>query len=375
MRQALDVLGFLVGVVAVAATVMSAISTVVLPRAAASRLPRAATTAVRAVFGIRTKRLTSYAERDRVMALIGPVALICILGTWLMIILVAYSLIYFCVAGLSWASSIELSGSSAFTLGTTATRHLGPDILTYSEAGLGLLIVALFITYFPSIYGAFTRRESGVTLLEVRAGNPPRAVEMMIRYHRIEGRRYQLTDLWRQWEAWFADIEESHSTFKILPFFRSPQAERSWINAAGVMLDGAAFWVACVAEHPIDPDAQLCLRAGYLALRQIADAFRIPYEPDPAPSDPITISRHEWEEAMDEMGAAGVPLVADREQAWQDWSGWRVNYDAVLLRLARIVEAPPAPWVSDRSPISSASASDALGRRSTWWRRWRRRWL
>ena len=39
------------------------------------------------------------------------------------------------------------------------------------------------------------------------------------------------------------------------------------------------------------------------------------------------------------------------EQAWIDFSGWRVNYDAVLLNLAQFVLAPPVPWVSDRSPI------------------------
>jgi hypothetical protein len=143
---------------------------------------------------------------------------------------------------------------------------------------------------------------------------------------------------------------ESHTSFPILVFFRSPQPERSWITAAGALLDGASFWAACV-EHPIDPDVQLCLRAGFLALRRIADSFKIAYDPDPAADDPITISRHEWDGAMAEMEAAGMPLLADREQAWRDWSGWRVNYDSVLLLLARLVEAPPAPWVSDRSPI------------------------
>jgi hypothetical protein len=41
-----------------------------------------------------------------------------------------------------------------------------------------------------------------------------------------------------------------------------------------------------------------------------------------------------------------VPLKADREQAWQDFAGWRVNYDVPLLALCRITMAPPAPWSS-----------------------------
>jgi hypothetical protein len=290
--------------------------------------------------------------------------------SWLAIIFAAYAVMYFCLGRYSVGGAIRYSGSSLVTLGTTADPRFWPSVLSYSEAGLGLLLVALFITYFPSIYAAFTRRERGVTLLQTRAGNPPEPTKMLIRYHVIEGRLHELTELWQTWETWFVDVEESHSTFPILAFFRSPVPDRSWVTAAGVVLDGASFWLACI-EHAKDPTAQLTLRSGYLALRRVADGFGIAYDPDPDPGAPISITRHEWDEAVTELERAGVPLVADREQAWRDWSGWRVNYDTVLLELARAVEAPIVPWVSDRSPIWAGSRPGA--RRSIGWRRWRRR--
>ena len=46
--------------------------------------------------------------------------------------------------------------------------------------------------------------------------------------------------------------------------------------------------------------------------------------------------------------AGGVPVRSDREKAWRDFAGWRVNYDTVLLQLAALVFAPEARWVSDR---------------------------
>jgi hypothetical protein len=284
------------------------------------------------------------------MAMLGPISLLALLATWLILIMAGYTLMYLAVTSRSFTQAVELSGSSIFTLGTTTARTLGPLLLTYSEAGLGLLLVALLITYLPTIYGAFARRENGVAQLEVRAGNPPTAVTMMIRYHRIEQSRYRLTELWREWMAWFADVEETHTTFPIVALFRSSHPERSWIASAGALLDGASFWAGAV-EHPKDPDAQLCIRAGYLALRRIADIFKLPYDADPGPDDPISVTREEWNEAMDEMATAGVPLLADRNAAWDAWKGWRVNYDTVLLNLARLVEAPPTPWVSDRSPV------------------------
>jgi hypothetical protein len=353
VHAALDTLAFAIGLIAVAGTVLSAIRATILPRGVQSRISRTSTGAVRALFRLRTSHSTSYERRDRVMAMLGPIALLALLATWLVLIMGGYALMYLAVTGHSLTRSIELSGSSIFTLGTTSDSRLGPSLMTYTEAGLGLLLVALLITYLPSIYGAFSRRESGVSLLQVRAGSPPRASTMLIRYHRIEEARYRLTELWRQWEAWFADIEETHTTFSILVFFRSPQPERSWITTAGALLDGASFWAGSI-EHPKDPDVQLCLRAGFLALRRIADVFNVAYDPDPAPGDPISVSRQEWDEAIAEMEDAGMPILADRDQAWEAWKGWRVNYDTVLLNLARLVEAPLAPWVSDRSPVGGA---------------------
>jgi hypothetical protein len=361
VETALHALAFAAGVALVVTTLLAAIRSIVLPRAVVSRINRVPVLTVRALFRLRAERSSNYETRDRIMAMLGPISLLAQLATWLVLIMTGFTLMYLAVTGRSVTGSVELSGSSVFTLGTTSDSRLGPLLLTYAEAGIGLLLVALLITYLPTIYGAFSRRESGVSLLQVRAGSPPRAVNMLIRYHRIEEPHYRLTELWRQWEAWFADIEETHATFPILAFFRSPQPERSWITSAGALLDGASFWAGSI-EHPKDPDVQLCIRAGYLALRRIADVFRVPYDDDPAPDGPVSVSRQEWDEAVAEMDAAGVPMLADREQAWQNWKGWRVNYDAVLLNLARLVEAPPAPWVSDRSPISASPRRSKIRR-------------
>jgi hypothetical protein len=91
-------------------------------------------------------------------------------------------------------------------------------------------------------------------------------------------------------------------------------------------------------------------------LRYIGAFFRIPYNPNPSPNDPISVSRAEFEAALDELATAGVPLKADREQAWHDFVGWRVNYDTVLLALAELMIAPSARWSSDRR-LADAPAS------------------
>jgi hypothetical protein len=160
--------------------------------------------------------------------------------------------------------------------------------------------------------------------------------------------REEMKSMWEDWELWFAEVEESHTSLAVLVFFRSPKANLSWVTAGGALLDATAL-IRSTVDIPQIPQADLCLRAGYIALRSIADFFSIPYNAKPGPNDPISIAREEFDAVYDSLKDSGVPVYADRDQCWRDYAGWRVNYDAVLLRIAALTMAPYAPWVSDRS--------------------------
>ncbi len=342
-----QILSFFVGAIVVAWTLLSAIETLVLPRSAPNLLTRVVFVSVRRIFAVRLHWARTYAERDRVLALFAPVSLLLLLPTWLTLVLFGYMGMFWALGVGSWQDAFWVSGSSLLTLGFAPVNDLPEMVLAFSEATIGLILVAVLIAYLPSMYAAFSRRETAVTLLEVRADNPPSAVEMILRFNRIHGLD-RLTEQWLTWEAWFADIEESHASLPALVFFRSPRPDRSWITAAGAILDAAALTLSAV-DIPADPRAALCIRAGYLALRQIADFFGIPYDPTPQPTDPISVTREEFDAACERLEAAGVPLKPDRDQAWRDFAGWRVNYDSVLLDLAGLVVAPDAPWSGDRA--------------------------
>jgi hypothetical protein len=113
------------------------------------------------------------------------------------------------------------------------------------------------------------------------------------------------------------------------------------------VLDAASV-VASTLDRPHDARCDLMIRTGFLTLRRIAEVFRIPFDDDPLPTDPITISRREFDLLCIELRAADTPLKSDLDQAWRDFSGWRVNYDKVLVRLCALTMAPPAKWSSDR---------------------------
>jgi hypothetical protein len=342
----LRVLLFLVGAAAVLFTIRSVVRTFVVPRALRNVLARFVFVSVRRVFRFRASDRHDYARRDRVMALYAPVALLTLLVVWVAILLAGFTAMFFALGDVDALEAFTLAGSSMFTLGFTGHDDLPSILLAFVAAGVGLTILALFITYLPGGYAAFQRRERGVAKLEVRAGQPPSGTYLIDLAWRV-GRLESLKELWVSWEDWFTDVDESHSSFPALAFFRSGHPDQSWVTAAGAILDGASL-VDSTVDVPRAPEPQFMIRAGYLCLRHLAAFFQIEVDEDPKPDDPVSISREEFDEAYDRLLAVGVPLRADRERCWRDFAGWRVNYDAALVGLARLTMAPRAPWSSDR---------------------------
>ena len=358
---ALRILAFVGGLLVVVWIGWSAIRIIVVPRGEQVHLSRWVFLVVREVFDLVANRTRSYEAYDRIMARYGPVALLMLPFVWAVGMFFAFIPMYWAL-GTSWREAFIASGSSYTTLGFDRPTPMAAQTLCFFEALMGLGLVALLISYLPALYGAFAKRESEVLKLETRAGSPPRAATFLIRIHRIRGLDY-FADAWVDWEQWFVELEESHTSQAALAFFRSPRPMSSWITAAGAAMDTAAISISCLEIDP-NPQAQVMIRSGFLALRAIATFFHLPFNPDPAPGDPISITRAEFDELMAELAEAGLPMKDDLDQAWIDYAGWRVNYDEPLLRLCALVAAPITPWSSDRVEYLGAARNVRLGRGS-----------
>lgn len=360
MEWAARIVCFAGGLFVVQAVLRSAIRTVVVPRGERVLLSRVVFLSMRGLYGIVTNRISDPEHREAVLARFAPMSLLALAASWVALVLLGFVPMYWAMSDITWEDSLLLSGSSITTLGFTAP-NLVDALMAFVEAFIGLGLLAMLIAYLPTLYGHFSRREADVVKLETFAGSPPRASEMILRLHRVS-RLDRLDEVWRDWEQWFVEVEESHTSQPSLVFFRSQHVTNSWITAAGTVLDTAALSLAALDQAP-EPQAALTIRSGYLTLRAIADFYNLPHDDAPAPNDPISVSREEFDALLDELAAEGVALKADREQAWRDFAGWRVNYDTPLLGLCAICEAPLAPWSSDRS---ARFARPTVWRPRTW---------
>jgi hypothetical protein len=320
----------------------AAIRTFLLPRVANVTFSRLSSRLVGLLFNWLARSSKEYLTRDRILSMYAPIVLLMYQASWLGMSLVAFALL-FIAGGLStFAHAFSLSGSSLFTLGVTAAHGGTLSPLEFVEAAVGLTLLALLIAFIPTLYQAFQRREYSVSRLSVRAGIPATPWGVLEIAQSVESYE-RLDELWREWEQWFIDVGETHTTLIILNFYRSPNPKQTWIGSAATVLDAAAIFQAAVDVKP-SPTAGLCIRSGWLTLRRLADYFKLPYPVDLTQPIEIAITREEFDIVLARLERTGVPLVNDRDAAWRDFVGWRVNYDAIIEAMYTRFTCPRIAW-------------------------------
>jgi hypothetical protein len=205
----------------------SVIGTLIVPRPVGSWLTRWVDRLVNGAFSLVTAAIAEYPRRDRVLARQAPAILFVQLAAWLGVSLLGYWLLMWPLVSGGLGAAFTAAGSSLFTLGFAEPAGAAPAAIVFVAAATGLVIVALQIAYLPTLYAAFNRRETEVTLLNARAGVPSWGPELLARTHYALGSGNStldtLADLYAQWERWAADVTESHTTYLPLVRFRSPR--------------------------------------------------------------------------------------------------------------------------------------------------------
>ncbi|MGI9598328.1 MAG: hypothetical protein ACR2QK_19345 [Acidimicrobiales bacterium] len=347
MSAAISILAAVVGVIMLGWILISAVRTVVIPRPERVWLTRITFELARRSVQLAGGRIADPRRRDQLLGMFGPAALLILPVLWSIGSMIGYALIFWGLDYGSAVESLELSGSSLTTLGLVTADTATIRLIAISEGLLGLGIVALMISFIPSLYGTFSRREIAVGRFTVRAGEPPSPAEFIIRLDAI-GRLDHVGERWEEWEEWFVELGETHTSFPALIYFRSVRPSRSWLTAAEAALDTAAIVVA-TGLAPSDGQADTMIRSGYLSLRMIADFFDIDGEVADGQGEDssgveLSVSRRQFEALLDDLATAGCAVPDQRDDAWKAFHGWRINYDQAVVGLAGLVGDVGSHW-------------------------------
>jgi hypothetical protein len=207
------------------------------------------------------------------------------------------------------------AGSSVFTLGYAVPASGDSTTLEYMAAFTGLVVIGLQVGYLPTLYAAFNKRETEVTLLASRAGVPSWGPEILARsrWGIQDGNIASVLEtLFFSWERWAAEVAESHTTYSTLTRFRSPRPPSHWLTSLIAVMDAAALHLALVPSLEPKLAPRLALRMGFVALGQIARTMREPVRDEPDPDMPISLTYADFQQATAMLRDVGYPIETTR---------------------------------------------------------------
>ncbi len=343
----LNALAVVAGVLLALAITANIVRALIITRARRTVMFDAVDEGVAFLFRMAARPLPTYERKDQLLAAQGAVVILAQLATWLLGYEVAYALLLLPTVN-DFSTAFREAGSSMFTLGFIYTHGNEPAAIDIIAAATGMIVVALQIAYLPTLYSAFNRRETEVTLLGARAGHPPWGPELLLRTrYGVAVRVDDLPAFYNRWERWAADVAESHSNYPVLVRFRSPHPLDSWLVGLLSVMDSAAMLLALrPSQDRIEP--RRAIRMGFTALREIGGALGMAVDMDPDPDSDITLTFEEFAAAVDQLRTVGFPVEREAEEAWPHFRGWRVNYEALAYALAYQTDQVPAPWSGPR---------------------------
>ena len=360
------VLAFIAGFVAILSVLLDAFQTVILPRRPTGqlRLTRLFYIATWTPWCWMAKRVSSLRRRETVLGVYGPISLVFLTALWAALLILGFGLLFYALhspfsdplalhgnfqprlvhdRGRSFLSDLYVSGTTLFTLG------LG-DVVPHSrfvrglivlESGMGLAFVAVVIGYFPVLYGAFSRREVNISLLDARAGSPPSAAEL-VRRHAFEGGPEVLIVLLEDWERWAAELLESHISYPLLCYFRSQHTNQSWLGALTAVLDTCALMVSSVGDRT-GRQAQLTFAMARHALVDLSQVFDL----EPVAPAEDRLPEPSFRKLHDLLCQVGVRVSRD-DASQVRLREMRALYEPYAECLSRYLNMDMPSFVSDR---------------------------
>ncbi len=260
-------------------------------------------------------RLPSPKRRDAMLAWFGPLSLLGLFATWVIVLIFGFALLNWSLgtmmhstdparpdALLDFGSYLYWSGVTFFTLGygdITPVSALG-RALAVVETGLGFGFLAMVISYVPILYQAFSRREMTISLLDARAGSPPSAGEVLMRLAKSKNVS-AAEQLLIEWERWSAELLESHVSFPLLGYYRSQHDNQSWLAAVTTMLDTCALILSGIKAG----DAYRAQLTFAMARHAVVDLSLV-LKLESAPAVPNRLTTDQFCQLWRDLEAAGV---------------------------------------------------------------------
>jgi hypothetical protein len=284
----------------------------------------------------------SPSSADTMLGFFGPLALVLQLLIWTAGLILGFALLEYAAVGHAFGHGLLFS-SGLFLSAEGASGSTLVHVIGLVEAATAIGVLFIVIGYLPAVYGAFSRREVAVSQLATRAGSPPSAGAILLRAMDRERWLGLERDL-RDWEAWVAELMETHLSYPLLGFYRSQHVNQNWLAALTVMTDVAAFVTAVESDNEVEA-AELTYAIGQHALADLA----LQYGVKPGEADRLMEGQFEQLYGL-VMEALSNPVPC--EEAKQRLTKLRRAYEPKARGIARALALDLPPWVTPKDQES-----------------------
>lgn len=362
MRVAALIAGLLLTVV----VTVTAVASMVVPRATRSGLAHVITRAVTAVVRLPLHILRDYRSQDRWLRLAAPISVLVQLAVFVFLTIIGVALVIYGQFDLSWKQAAWQSAATVTTLGTTEAVNWSSAMSSAVGAFLGLVIIAVFMGYLVGLYSAYVARESLMARFAQVGGEPSWGPMVLARSQILAGAPTDALK-WEEWSAWMTDVRLGQQASPVLAHFRSPDPRRHWSVAMLAMLDAASLALA-LGLVPARATAIRCLAEGTITFgvlhrqgldveqtnwvieRRLVELLDVAVSPIPAVAAGASgvIGDDEWSAAVELLTTSGVASAADLEARRPLIEAMRSLYVADAYALAGSLHAVRAPWSGAR---------------------------
>jgi hypothetical protein len=295
--------------------------------------------------------------RNELLALFAPGAFAVIMIFWLSLLLLGFATILY---GLrfdvkppidTFADAMYFSGTSLLTLGfgDVVAFSWRARVIVLIAAVAGLSFMALQVSYLFTVQSLVQQREQVVNAIVSRSGAPASGIIILLRYKELNIVN-ALNSSFLQWEAWIANILESHRAYAILLYFRSTNQTESWLSVLGAMLDAASLLLTSIEDVNVG-EADLFYWLACSTVQALCTGQRLEYD------EGIHLTYQEFVQGLHLLEGAGYKTV-DPEKAWTLFSARRQGYIGYICAISSNFSMRKNLWVYDLFTVRAQEAEE-----------------
>jgi hypothetical protein len=303
--------------------------------------------------------------RNRLLVSYPPFSVIFLIGFWATLLVLGFALFFFGVSlalnahpHADFGDYLYFSGVTFFTLGYgDLTPVTAPGrAMAVAESATGFAFLAIIIGYVPVLYGAVSRREIGIVMLDSKAGSDPTAGELLFRYADA-GVLPELTGLLADWERWAAEMLESFLAYPMVAYYRSQHDEQSWLQALTAIMDTCAFVEAFLpSEEPWQRSLRFQAKSTFAISRHVIVDLSYIIDQAPLAKLPLRLSDEMRDLMVSRLTRAGLPLVCNKDSC-AHFVELRRTYEPFVAALAVDMLLTLPEWIHPNPTLDNWQTS------------------